>query len=159
MKAAVFHGKGDIRVDSNYPIPRVGDHQVLLRVKACGVCGTDVHIHAGAQGATDCNPPVILGHEFAGEVVEAGSCVTRIKPGDHITVNDVVLAAVACIALIIAADGELRLYSLMGLLAGFLIYMGTLHPLLIQLFRLASIPLRAARRFLLRLSLVKKLLK
>jgi len=71
----------------------------------------------------------------------------------------VVLAAVACIALIIAADGELRLYSLMGLLAGFLIYMGTLHPLLIQLFRLASIPLRAARRFLLRLSLVKKLLK
>lgn len=71
----------------------------------------------------------------------------------------VVLAAVACIALIIAADGELRLYSLMGLLAGFLIYMGTLHPLLIQLFRLASIPLRAVRRFLLRLSLVKKLLK
>lgn len=87
MKAAVFHGKGDIRVDANYPMPRVGEHQVLLRVKACGVCGTDVHIHAGAQGATECNPPVILGHEFAGEVVEVGSAVTRIKVGDHITVN------------------------------------------------------------------------
>ena len=87
MKAAVFHGKGDIRVDANYPMPSVGDNQVLLRVKACGVCGTDVHIHAGAQGATECNPPVILGHEFAGEVVEVGAAVTRIKVGDHITVN------------------------------------------------------------------------
>ena len=87
MKAAVFHGKGDIRVDANYPMPKVGDNQVLLRVKACGVCGTDVHIHAGAQGATDCEPPVILGHEFAGEVVEIGSKVTRIKVGDHVTVN------------------------------------------------------------------------
>ena len=71
----------------------------------------------------------------------------------------VVIAAVACIALVAAADGELRLYSLMGLLAGFLIYMGMLHPLLIRLFRLASIPLHAVRRFLLRRSLVKKLLK
>ena len=87
MKAAVFYGKGDIRTDNSYPAPRVGDQQVLLRVKACGVCGTDIHIHAGAQGATDCEPPVILGHEFAGEVVEVGSKVTRIKPGDHITVN------------------------------------------------------------------------
>ena len=87
MKAAVFYGKGDIRVDNNYPMPKVGDNQVLLRVKACGVCGTDVHIHAGAQGATDCEPPVILGHEFAGEVVEIGAKVTRIKVGDHVTVN------------------------------------------------------------------------
>lgn len=87
MKAAVFHGKGDIRVDANYPMPKVEADKVLLRVKACGVCGTDVHIHAGAQGATDCNPPVILGHEFAGEVVEVGANVTRIKVGDHITVN------------------------------------------------------------------------
>ena len=71
----------------------------------------------------------------------------------------VVIAAVACIALVSAADGELRLYSLMGLLAGFLIYMGTLHPLLIRLFRLASIPLRAACRFLMNRPLVKKLLK
>lgn len=87
MKAAVFYGKGDIRVDNQYPMPKVGPQQVLLRVRACGVCGTDVHIHAGAQGATECEPPVILGHEFAGEVVEVGSEVTRIKVGDHVTVN------------------------------------------------------------------------
>lgn len=87
MKAAVFRSKGDIRVDVNYPTPKVNEYQGLLRVKACGVCGTDVHIHAGAQGTTDCNPPVILGHEFAGEVVEVGSAVKRIKVGDHITVT------------------------------------------------------------------------
>ena len=52
MKAAVFHGKGDIRVDSDYPTPVPGDSGVLIRVKACGVCGTDVHIFSGAQGAT-----------------------------------------------------------------------------------------------------------
>ena len=87
MKAAVFYGKGDIRVEHDYPMPEVGSQQVLLRVKACGVCGTDVHIHAGAQGATKCEPPVVLGHEFAGEVVAVGSAVTRIKVGDHVTVN------------------------------------------------------------------------
>lgn len=87
MKAAVFHGKGDIRVDANYPTPVPGAGQVLIRVKACGVCGTDVHIHAGAQGATECNPPVILGHEFAGVVEAVGEGVTRIQVGQHVTVN------------------------------------------------------------------------
>lgn len=87
MKAAVFHGKGDIRVDANYPTPVPKDNEVLIRVKACGVCGTDVHIHAGAQGATDCNPPVILGHEFAGVVEAVGKDVTRIQVGQHVTVN------------------------------------------------------------------------
>ena len=87
MKAAVFHQKGDIRVDQQYPTPSPKENEVLIRVRACGVCGTDVHIFSGAQGATECNPPVILGHEFAGEVVEVGSAVTRVKPGDHVTVN------------------------------------------------------------------------
>jgi len=87
MKAAVFHGKGDIRVDSHYPMPTPGEDSVLIRVKACGVCGTDVHIFSGAQGATECHPPVILGHEFAGVVEQVGSAVTRIHVGDHVTVN------------------------------------------------------------------------
>lgn len=87
MKAAVFYGKGDIRVDANYPKPIPKADEVLIRVKACGVCGTDVHIHAGAQGATECNPPVILGHEFAGVVEAVGQNVTRIHPGQHVTVN------------------------------------------------------------------------
>ena len=85
-RAARFWEKGRLTVE-DIPIREPGAHEVLIRVRYCGVCGTDVHIHAGAQGATDCNPPVILGHEFAGEVVEIGSAVTRIKVGDHITVN------------------------------------------------------------------------
>ena len=40
MKAAVFYGKGDIRVDEHYPMPEVGPESVLIQVKACGVCGT-----------------------------------------------------------------------------------------------------------------------
>ena len=87
MKAAVFYGKGDIRVDEHYPMPAVGPESVLIQVKACGVCGTDVHIYGGAQGATECNPPVILGHEFSGVVTQVGSAVTRVKVGDHVTVN------------------------------------------------------------------------
>lgn len=87
MIAAVFHGKGDIRVDSQYPMPVLGDSSVLIHIKACGVCGTDVHIFSGAQGATECNPPVVLGHEFAGVVEQVGSAVTRVHVGDHVTVN------------------------------------------------------------------------
>ncbi len=87
MKAAVFYGKNDIRVMNDYPMPEIREDQVLVRVKACGVCGTDVHILSGAQGATDCDPPVVLGHEFAGVVEKAGAAVTRVKAGDHVTVD------------------------------------------------------------------------
>ena len=60
MKAAVFYGKGDIRVEE-HAIPAPAADQVQLRVKAAGVCGTDMHIYAGAKGATECEPPVVLG--------------------------------------------------------------------------------------------------
>ena len=87
MKAAVFYGKGDIRVEENFPTPDIKENEVLIRVKACGVCGTDTHIFSGAQGATDCNPPVILGHEFSGVVEKTGSAVKRVQVGQHVTVN------------------------------------------------------------------------
>ncbi|HPJ02873.1 MAG TPA: zinc-dependent alcohol dehydrogenase family protein [Candidatus Limiplasma sp.] len=87
MKAAVFYGKGDIRVEADYPTPEIRPNEVLIQVKACGVCGTDLHIFAGAEGATDCNPPVILGHEFSGVVTKVGQSVTRVKVGQHVTVN------------------------------------------------------------------------
>ena len=87
MKAAVFYGDQTIRVEADYPTPSIGDDEVLIRVKACGVCGTDLHIFSGAQGATACHPPVILGHELAGVAEAVGARVTRIKPGDPVTVN------------------------------------------------------------------------
>jgi 2-desacetyl-2-hydroxyethyl bacteriochlorophyllide A dehydrogenase len=86
MKAAVFYGKNDIRIE-NTQARSPKDNEVMIQVKACGVCGTDMHIYSGAQGATECNPPVILGHEFSGVVCEVGENVTRVKVGDHVTVD------------------------------------------------------------------------
>ena len=50
MKSAVFHGKCDIRVEER-EIPSVGPEEVLIKVMACGVCGSDVHIFEGDQGS------------------------------------------------------------------------------------------------------------
>lgn len=65
----------------------LGAKDVLVRVAACGVCGTDVHIYNGDKGSAEVKPPVVLGHEFSGEVVDAGSCVTTVKAGDHVSVD------------------------------------------------------------------------
>ena len=86
MKAAVFYGKGDIRVEE-HAVREPGDHEVLIRVKAAGVCGTDIHIFDGAKGASECYPPVVLGHEFAGIVEKTGKSVKKVKPGDHVTAD------------------------------------------------------------------------
>ena len=87
MKAAIYYGKGDIRVESSFPSPQIGPWEVLVKVMACGVCGTDLHIFSGAKGATDCDPPVILGHEFSGIVEKVGSQVTRVQPGQRVTID------------------------------------------------------------------------
>lgn len=65
----------------------LGDHEVLVRNKACGVCGTDVHIYHGEAGSADVTPPVVLGHEFAGIVEKVGKGVTELKPGDHVAMD------------------------------------------------------------------------
>ena len=55
MKSAVFYGKHDLRVEESAK-PAVGRRDVLINVKACGVCGTDVHIYEGDKGAADVTP-------------------------------------------------------------------------------------------------------
>lgn len=86
MKSAVFYGKHELRMAES-PMPSVGKKDVLIHVRACGMCGTDVHIYEGDKGAADTNPPTILGHEFAGEIVEIGEEVTGIKVGDRVCVD------------------------------------------------------------------------
>lgn len=83
MKGAVFHGKCDIRVEER-EIPSVGPEEVLIKVMACGVCGSDVHIFEGDQGSTTTVPPLIQGHEFAGIIAEVGENVKGWKVGDHV---------------------------------------------------------------------------
>ncbi|WP_455436197.1 zinc-dependent alcohol dehydrogenase family protein [Hungatella hathewayi] len=86
MKGSYFLGNGHFEV-RDVPIPETGAHDVLIRVTACGICGTDVHIYHGDKGSADVCPPVILGHELAGVVEKVGEAVTNVKPGDHVTVD------------------------------------------------------------------------
>ena len=86
MKAAVFYGKEDLRIE-NIPTPEVKDGWVLIKIKACGICGTDMHIFDGDEGAAPTPSGTVLGHEFAGEVVEVGAGVEGIKPGDRVCVD------------------------------------------------------------------------
>lgn len=92
MKAAVLEGVETIRV-RDVPDPKLPPNEVVLRVQAVGVCGTDLHIFRGhgnynldAQGRSIPlrEQPQILGHEFTGEVVETGREVKDLKPGDRV---------------------------------------------------------------------------
>ena len=87
MKAAVFYGKEDLRVEE-LPIPEIKNaDDVLIRVRACGVCGTDMHIFDGDEGAAPTPAGTVLGHEFAGEVIAVGSGVGNVKVGDRVAVD------------------------------------------------------------------------
>lgn len=86
MKSAVFYGKHDLRVE-NSPMPKVDPEDILIQVKACGICGTDVHIYEGDKGAAEVTPPTILGHEFSGVIAEVGSNVTKYKVGDRVCID------------------------------------------------------------------------
>ncbi len=86
MKRSVFYGVNDIRIE-NAARPSVKKNEILVEVKACGVCGTDVHIYHGERGSAEVTPPIVLGHEFSGIVVEIGEEVNNFKVGDKVTVD------------------------------------------------------------------------
>ena len=65
----------------------LGPHQVLVENRACGICGTDVHIYHGEKGSAEVNPPVVLGHEFSGIIADIGAEVEGFKVGDHVTID------------------------------------------------------------------------
>src|SRR5579862_8368429 len=79
MRAGVYREKGIVRVEE-VPVPEVGPREVLIKVAACGICGTD--IKKIFQRYVE--PPQILGHELAGTVVATGPGVTKFKPGDRV---------------------------------------------------------------------------
>lgn len=86
MKASRFLGNKTFAV-TDLPTPHAGPGELVLCNQVCGVCGTDVHIYHGEPGSADVNPPVVLGHEYSGEVVEVGEGVTGFAVGDHVTVD------------------------------------------------------------------------
>ncbi len=68
--------------------PKIGPAEVLVRVKACGICGSDVHGLDGSTGRRQ--PPLIMGHEASGEIVAVGTAVGAWKPGDRVTFDSTV---------------------------------------------------------------------
>lgn len=90
MKGLIYHGPKDIRYDTA-PEPQPENiRSAIIKVSACGICGSDLHIYEG-HGFSD-TPGYCVGHEAVGEVVEAGSGVTRFKSGDKVMIS----AAVGC---------------------------------------------------------------
>ncbi|MBI5014024.1 MAG: alcohol dehydrogenase catalytic domain-containing protein [Deltaproteobacteria bacterium] len=83
MKAAVVHGKDDIRIEE-VPTPRAGAGEMVVRVRASGICATDVKTLLG-QGLPK-NLPTILGHEAVGEVHERGEGVVGFELGERVAV-------------------------------------------------------------------------
>ncbi|MDD2971583.1 MAG: zinc-dependent alcohol dehydrogenase family protein [Lachnospiraceae bacterium] len=86
MKCVVFHGKQDERVEYR-DIPEPQEGEVLIKVMACGICGSDVHIYEGDQGSAAAVPPLIQGHEFAGIVDRLGKDVTSCRVGDRVVAD------------------------------------------------------------------------
>jgi L-iditol 2-dehydrogenase len=84
VKSAVWYGGRDIRVEDT-PLPPLTGDQVRIKVEACGVCGTDVHIIHGAFPLYQ--PPTVIGHEYTGVVAEVGPDVKVTKVGDRVTVD------------------------------------------------------------------------
>src|SRR3954451_22985174 len=83
MQAVVKTARGAGQVDlREVPVPAPGPGQVLLAVRAAGICGTDLHIYHDEYVT---QPPVVLGHELAGEVAVTGEGVTTFVPGDRVT--------------------------------------------------------------------------
>ncbi len=70
------------------PKPTVGDKDLLVQVKACGICGSDIHGYDGSTGRRI--PPLVMGHEAAGVVAEVGASVTGFRIGDRITFDSTV---------------------------------------------------------------------
>ncbi|MBJ6360015.1 zinc-binding dehydrogenase [Paenibacillus sp. GCM10012307] len=84
MQALVYKSAWDVALEER-PVPEITqDHQVLVRIKATGVCGTDLGIISGKYHAVS---SIILGHESAGEVVKVGPAVSTLKPGDRVVID------------------------------------------------------------------------
>lgn len=83
MRAAVLKGPGDLQMQ-NISIPEPDPDEVLVRVRACGICGSDIEIRDHGMWQEGSEYPFILGHEWTGEVVETGPETYEFEPGDRV---------------------------------------------------------------------------
>ena len=87
MKALLLEEYKKLTV-TDMPEPEFGEHDVLIQIKACGICGSDIHGFDGSSGRRI--PPLIMGHEASGVVSNTGSAVTKVKRGDRVTFDSMV---------------------------------------------------------------------
>lgn len=87
MLAAILHAPRDLRIEE-LPEDQPGHGQVAIRIRAGGICGSDMHYYLhGGFGTVCLQHPIVLGHEIAGEVLATGPGVTVVKAGDRVAVN------------------------------------------------------------------------
>src|ERR1700750_188390 len=87
MKALLLSEDGRLDVVDN-PMPRPAAGEILVKVEACGICGSDVHGYDGSSGRRI--PPIVMGHEAAGSVAAAGSGVPDLREGQHVTFDSTI---------------------------------------------------------------------
>lgn len=86
MRSLVFIGPGEMALQER-PDPHPAGGEVVVAVRAAGICGSDVHGYLGSTGRR--RPGVVMGHEAAGDVVEVGEGVTTVKPGDRVALRSI----------------------------------------------------------------------
>ncbi len=87
MKSLLLSEYGHLEI-AELPLPAVGPEEVLVRVEACGICGSDVHGFDGSTGRRV--PPIVMGHEAAGTVAAIGADVSKYSNGDRVTFDSTV---------------------------------------------------------------------
>jgi len=87
MKVAVWYGGKNIKIEER-PVPEIFPDHALIKVKAVGLCGSELHAFTGASQRRV--PPLIMGHEFSGEIAEVGSLVKALKVGDKVAVEPII---------------------------------------------------------------------
>lgn len=81
MRVAVYHNNSDIRIEGR-PVPSIGPREILVHIRASGICGSDVMEWYRVPKA-----PIVLGHEVAGDIAEVGAGVTDLRVGDRVVVS------------------------------------------------------------------------
>src|SRR5438105_4956138 len=99
MRAVRWHARGDVRVDDVPPPPAPADDEIQLRIRWCGICGTDVEEYRGGphfiptrepHPLTGARAPLTLGHEFSGTVVAVGARVSQFREGDLVAADTLI---------------------------------------------------------------------
>src|SRR5215210_6206543 len=102
MKALLLSEYSKLAV-AYMPAPAIAEDEVLVRVRACGICGSDIHGFDGSTGRRI--PPLVMGHEAAGEIQTVGAAVKDFRPGDRVTFD----STVSCGRCIYCERGQINL--------------------------------------------------